>query len=77
MNGHEGANVSTAKPEESIIEWAEELIRIRAYQLYEKRGCENGHDRDDWLQAETEITGKKPAAAEAGDMEGGRTAAVA
>lgn len=29
-------------------------IRQRAYELYEKRGREHGHDLDDWLKAETE-----------------------
>ena len=33
----------------------EELIRDRAYQLYERRGREDGHDLEDWLEAETEI----------------------
>lgn len=37
----------------------DDVIRIRAYQLYEQRGCEQGHDLDDWLQAEAEIAGKK------------------
>jgi hypothetical protein len=34
----------------------QELIRIRAYELFEQRGCEHGHDTDDWIQAEKEIT---------------------
>ncbi len=37
----------------------EEEIRARAYQMYEERGREDGHDLDDWLMAEREITGKK------------------
>ncbi len=41
-------------------ELTEEIIRMRAYQLFEERGCEHGHDMDDWLQAETEVMGKKP-----------------
>jgi hypothetical protein len=32
-----------------------ELIRIRAYQLFEARGRHPGHDVDDWLQAELEL----------------------
>ena len=32
-----------------------ERIRQRAYELYEVRGREEGHDFDDWLQAEAEI----------------------
>ena len=43
------------------LELTEEIIRTRAYQLFEQRGCEQGHDLDDWLQAEAEIMGKKPA----------------
>jgi len=38
----------------------QEQIRIRAYELYEQRGGEHGHDFDDWLQAELELTQQKP-----------------
>lgn len=38
----------------------QERIRIRAYELYEQRGGEHGHDFDDWLQAELELTRQKP-----------------
>jgi Protein of unknown function (DUF2934) len=34
----------------------EEAIRRRAYALYEQRGREDGHDVDDWLRAEAEVT---------------------
>jgi hypothetical protein len=34
----------------------EEEIRRRAYELYQTRGCEDGHDVDDWLRAEAEVT---------------------
>lgn len=37
----------------------EEKIRQRAYELYDARGRAEGHDFDDWLQAEAEITGTK------------------
>ena len=30
-------------------------IALRAYQLWEKGGNENGHDREHWLEAETEL----------------------
>ncbi len=33
----------------------QEEIRLRAYGLYEQRGT-NGHEVDDWLQAESEVT---------------------
>lgn len=34
----------------------QEQIRLRAYELYEQRGGENGRELDDWLQAEAEVT---------------------
>lgn len=37
---------------------AEEVIRLRAYKIYEQRGREHGHDLDDWLIAEAEVAGK-------------------
>ena len=41
----------------------EEQIRVRAYELYVARGSEDGHDMEDWLEAEAEITGMKERAA--------------
>jgi hypothetical protein len=40
----------TAFPDTS----AEEKIRVRAYDLFLKRGAEHGRALDDWLQAEAE-----------------------
>jgi hypothetical protein len=34
---------------------SEEMIRARAYELYESRGREPGQDEQDWLRAEQEI----------------------
>jgi Protein of unknown function (DUF2934) len=36
----------------------QEEIRRRAYELYEERGRADGHDVEDWLRAEAEITGR-------------------
>ena len=33
----------------------DEEIRIRAYQLFEERGRQEGHHHEDWVRAETEI----------------------
>ena len=33
----------------------EEAIRERAYELYERRGQQDGLDQADWLQAESEL----------------------
>jgi len=32
-----------------------ELVRRRAYELFEARGRQSGHELDDWLQAEREV----------------------
>jgi len=37
----------------------EDQIRQRAHELYEARGREDGHDVEDWLRAEGEITEKE------------------
>lgn len=30
-------------------------ISLRAYEIYEQRGCESGCELEDWLQAENEV----------------------
>jgi len=62
---HKTASVPTAKPDEGSLELTEDIIRAHAYRFYEERGGEHGHDLEDWLRAEAEILGKKPAAAKA------------
>ena len=32
-------------------------VALRAYDLYLARGCEPGHDVEDWLQAERDLRG--------------------
>ena len=39
----------------------QERIRERAYELFEQRGREDGHDFDDWITAELEVKGQKRA----------------
>ena len=41
----------------------EELIRLRAYELYEAHGRGDGHDVEDWLEAEDEINATSERAA--------------
>ena len=38
-----------------------DLIARRAYELYEERGREDGHDWDDWFRAERETQHLQPA----------------
>jgi hypothetical protein len=52
----------TKKQPTSVTSDQQELehqIRLRAQELYEARGREDGHELDDWLRAEAEITQKK------------------
>jgi len=46
---------TTQQTTESTSE-RQEQIRRRAYELFEQRGRENGHELDDWLQAKAEVT---------------------
>jgi hypothetical protein len=36
-----------------------EQVRSRAHEIYEQRNRTEGHDLDDWLRAEAELTGTK------------------
>lgn len=52
-------NKNVAEKAPNPTQTLEERIRHRAYALYQQRGCENGHDVEDWLQAEDELMGNK------------------
>jgi hypothetical protein len=56
------AAVETRASSEAPNDVLEQIAR-RAYELYEARGREDGHDLDDWLRAEAEITGEAAKAA--------------
>jgi HSP20 family protein len=48
----------TLNPGDAFFELSQEfndLISRRAYELFELRGSEHGHDREDWLQATSEV----------------------
>ena len=49
----DSASTPSAQQESSPI--AENDIARRAYDRYLARGCEPGHDVDDWLDAEREL----------------------
>ena len=55
METHKKPVASAQTQEESQTE-LQEKIRWRAYELYEARGREDGHDTEDWLQAEGELS---------------------
>ena len=48
---------ATAQPTSDFAE----LVRRRAYEIYEANGRPDGRDREHWLQAEAEIRGRKSA----------------
>jgi len=35
---------------------SEQEIAVRSYEIFLSRGASHGHDLDDWLQAEQELT---------------------
>jgi hypothetical protein len=43
------------KISDELTEEQLEKIRQRAYELYEARGREDGHEVEDWVQAEAEV----------------------
>jgi hypothetical protein len=52
-SGHQ----QTQRPETAFVE--PETISRRAYELFQKRGREPGHELDDWLRAERELKESK------------------
>ena len=46
----------TSEPQQLELE---HQIRLRAYELYEAHDSKDGHEMEDWLRAEEEITGKQ------------------
>ena len=51
------AKPQTRKETTSTVD-IDERIRQRAFELFQLRGCQDGHDFDDWMQAEAELRGK-------------------
>jgi Protein of unknown function (DUF2934) len=51
------ANQPTPSLDKGSLELTEDYIRLRAYELFEQRGGEHGHDLEDWIRAEAEILG--------------------
>jgi hypothetical protein len=53
----EPSTLAPKSDEPTVLIPIEQQIQQRAYELYEQRGRTDGHDLDDWLQAEYEIRG--------------------
>ncbi len=50
---------ASVQQHENPVSNIEDQIRRRAYELYEQRGMEDGHDVEDWLRAEEEVAQKR------------------
>jgi Protein of unknown function (DUF2934) len=59
MNANPPKKLSTSVTGEPQDIELEDHIRLRAYELYEERGREDGHEQEDWFRAKEEITNKK------------------
>ncbi len=53
------AKFPNLKPDIGSQELTEEYIRLRAYQRYEQRGLQHGYALEDWVEAESEIFGRR------------------
>jgi Protein of unknown function (DUF2934) len=63
VTAHSGAPVTMMEEvRTTVIKLADqeiiEQVRVRAYQFFEQRGRQEGHDREDWARAEAEILAK-------------------
>jgi hypothetical protein len=47
--------LSATRNEPKRRTFTEEEVRLRAYEIYQRRGGAAGNDLDDWLQAEREL----------------------
>ncbi len=53
-NQNQSKNGAVRRPNQDIAE-----IEKVAYQLFLERGCEHGHDAEDWFRAETIVRNRK------------------
>ncbi len=58
----ESAETTNTGTSSSSVPVNEAQIQLRAYALYLARGCEDGHDLEDWLEAERSFKKERPAA---------------
>jgi hypothetical protein len=52
----QGGRAMPADPLNPVSTCHEELVRQKAYEIYEQRGRERGREIDHWLAAEQELT---------------------
>ena len=52
-----GLESASRTPNASFVAITDDDIARRAFELYRERGGQDGHDADDWLEAERELRG--------------------
>ena len=55
-----GSDTTAAMPEDKQGGDSQQQIAKRAYELYEQHGHQDGHMKQDWLQAEQDIQKDSP-----------------
>ncbi|MBV9087250.1 MAG: DUF2934 domain-containing protein [Acidobacteria bacterium] len=51
----QGGRLTPIDPGDPVHTTREELVRRKAYELYERRGKRDGHAFEDWVQAESQV----------------------
>lgn len=51
----QGGRMTSLDPAHPTALVSDDAVRLRAYELYEQRGRRDGHDLDDWLQAQSQV----------------------
>ena len=54
-DGKKPATVEAALTPELLPDDVNEKVALRAYQIYERRGGQSGHELEDWLEAERSV----------------------
>ncbi len=60
-NGNGQATTTATAKKTAQVSNVDEVIRRRAYEIYEQEGCIHGRDQEHWLRAEAEVAGKRTA----------------
>lgn len=72
-----GVAVATAEQDVQVLEMDEQRgeIALLAYTYWQDRGCEDGHDVEDWLAAEQEVRRRQTLQEDLSNRREARTAA--
>ena len=57
---HSATNPNRQSSINDVSAKLQKRIQQRAFELYESRGAEPGHELEDWTRAESEILGEEP-----------------